>query len=318
MKIKYFSTVYSDLQGSPHWLRKMFFLALLLFIPIFGGMMVQSYLYGWARDAAFGVQTPLARRVFGNEDGQLYARGGRLFIVQLLYGLLPFVLVTVAAILMLPWQLIFEIFQSLGSGTPLKISSEMSSFAFAQDFFGHVMLYTALCALAALLALVLEFFSWAGSLRVSIYGSVKAGLQLGAIIAMFKRDFTGILKIFGMSLLVGLVVSLIIGFVTSALSVPFVILATGVVAGMVEAGMTDPAALLTMIAVVLGIYLLLTVISCYLAYAGAMLAETLVVRALGYWARTSLPDLGWPTEAPTPAPANWPAANPPAPGTPTN
>jgi hypothetical protein len=316
MKIKYFSTVYNDLKGSPHWVRKMFFLALLLFIPIFGQIMVQSYLYGWARDAAIGAQTPLPRRVFGNEDGQLYARGGRLFVVQLLYGLLPFLLVLLAVILMLPWQLIFEVFQSIGSGRLLGISSGMDSYALTQDIFGRFMLYLALCGLAALLALALEFFSWAGSLRVSIYGSAKAGLQLGAIIAMFRRDFTGILKIFGMSLLVGFVVSLALSFVTSVLSVPFIMFATGIVAGMVGNGMTDPGALFAMLAVVFGIYLLLVAICSYLAYAGAMFTETLVVRSLGYWARTSLPDLGWPAEAPTPAPANWPAANPPAPGGP--
>ncbi|MDR3052309.1 MAG: hypothetical protein LBU48_00410, partial [Coriobacteriales bacterium] len=83
MPIKYFSTVYGDLQGSHGWVRKMFFLTFLSFIiPIFGPLVVNSYLFGWARDAAYGVQTPLPKRVFGNEDGQLYARAGRLFVVS--------------------------------------------------------------------------------------------------------------------------------------------------------------------------------------------------------------------------------------------
>ena len=75
MQIKYLSTAWNDIRQSPGWLAKALLLGLVACIPIFGWIVVYGYLYGWARDMAWGVHAPLPARIFGNEDGKLYSRG---------------------------------------------------------------------------------------------------------------------------------------------------------------------------------------------------------------------------------------------------
>ena len=75
MQKGYFKAAWNDIKQSEGWLGKMFLLGLLSLIPIFGQVVLLGYAYGWLRDIAWGVETPLPPRIFGNEDGQLYRRG---------------------------------------------------------------------------------------------------------------------------------------------------------------------------------------------------------------------------------------------------
>ena len=75
MQRGYFKTAWSDVTQSPHWVTRILLLALLSFIPVFGWIVIAGYLWGWARDMAWGVHAPLPERIFENADGTLYSRG---------------------------------------------------------------------------------------------------------------------------------------------------------------------------------------------------------------------------------------------------
>ena len=69
MQIKYFQTAWNDVKNSPGWFGKMCLLALVNFIPIFGSIVSYGYLYGWAREIAWGVHQPMPASIFSNDDG---------------------------------------------------------------------------------------------------------------------------------------------------------------------------------------------------------------------------------------------------------
>ena len=54
MQRGYFKTAWSDVTQSPHWVTRILLLALLSFIPVFGWIVIAGYLWGWARDMAWG------------------------------------------------------------------------------------------------------------------------------------------------------------------------------------------------------------------------------------------------------------------------
>ncbi|MEG0620528.1 MAG: DUF4013 domain-containing protein [Raoultibacter sp.] len=90
MQAGYFKTAWEDIKNSPGWVGKVFLLALVMLIPIFGQIVLAGYLYGWARDKAWGVHSPLPAHVFGNVDGKLYSRGFFVFVLGLVCALVPF------------------------------------------------------------------------------------------------------------------------------------------------------------------------------------------------------------------------------------
>ena len=75
MQIKYFQTAWNDVKNSPGWFGKMCLLALVNFIPIFGSIVSYGYLYGWAREIAWGVHQPMPASIFSNDDGKFWRRG---------------------------------------------------------------------------------------------------------------------------------------------------------------------------------------------------------------------------------------------------
>ena len=71
MQAGYFNAAWHDIKNSPGWFGKLLVLGLVSLVPIFGWIVVAGYLYGWARDIAWGVHaTPADAHAFGNEDGQ--------------------------------------------------------------------------------------------------------------------------------------------------------------------------------------------------------------------------------------------------------
>ena len=83
MQQGYFSRSWEAFRSTEGWFAKICVLALVAFIPILGPIVVSGYLLGWARDAAWGMDNPLPRKVFGNEDGRLYRRGLFAWIISL-------------------------------------------------------------------------------------------------------------------------------------------------------------------------------------------------------------------------------------------
>ena len=89
MEKGYFAAAWGDVTKSPGWASVVLRLGLLCLIPIFGVVVMYGYLFSWARDIAWNVHRPLPRKIFANEEGSLYRRGFFIFVVALVFSLVP-------------------------------------------------------------------------------------------------------------------------------------------------------------------------------------------------------------------------------------
>ncbi len=264
MEKGYFAAAWGDITKSPGWISKLLRLGLLCLVPIFGQVVLYGYLYAWARDIAWNVHRPLPDKIFGNEDGNLYKRGFFIFLIMLVFSLVPGV---------------FNLASQLVSGTAvaggaLGVTMSGAYYSYAPVMGG--LFFSMLFALVAfILAFAVCFFAWVGSMRTALYGTLSAGFQLNKIWAMLRYDFTGLLRIFAMALIVGLIT----GFVLSVSMLMFVLVAF--IAAMAASLSSFSVVLLGVGAfcLLLGVAFLLFSIFCI------ALCEALIVRALGYWTR---------------------------------
>ena len=189
MQRGYFKTAWSDVTQSPHWVTRILLLALLSFIPVFGWIVIAGYLWGWARDMAWGVHAPLPERIFENADGTLYSRGFFAAVIAVVCAVVMSVLQSAGGLIStgsfagsaFVWGDVHSIYQTVA---PLGlVSGLLSLFSFA-----------VLCAVSFIVTL----FKWVGTMRMSIYGRLSAGFQVSRIWAMIRHDFKGILRILGM------------------------------------------------------------------------------------------------------------------------
>lgn len=285
MQIKYFQTAWNDLTKSEGWLRKMMLLALISFIPIFGAIVVMGYLYGWARDIAWGVRNPLPARIFANEDGKLYRRGFFILVIGIVVGILPFIAYEFAErTLGIGWAGLLASFVNSGGYAPYgTLSSIGSPVISAGSLTTGVLLY--LLGIALLLGLC--FFQWAANMRVSIYDNLSSGFQVGKLWSMLRADGGGILRIFGMTILAhtvrlilslvlfGLFVLIFLGMFSGGL----VALAQG---GSLSGGAGDATAVFLLGSILLSVCLFLAIWAFFMV-ASEVVVEALTARALGYW-----------------------------------
>ncbi len=274
MQKGYFSTAFNDLKNSPKWVGKMFLLALVGLIPIFGQMVIYGYFYGWARDIAWGVHAPLPKRIFGNEDGKLYSRGFYILVLTIVLALIPGVIIGIA-----------NIVGGLGVASVVSTSRPNSSSYAAIGVFGFISIIIMIIGYIAMF--IIMFFEWVGSMRISIYGQLSAGFQLKKSWAMMRKDSGGILRIFGMYLLMGVVLGVILSIIIMIFSVIF-----GIVGGFALVDVLSYSSSryyssvnwgLVAAAIVVGI--LLFIIFMYIAYVLSMMVMAVLTRALGYWTR---------------------------------
>ena len=267
MQVGYFKAAWNDLRNSPGWFGKMLLLALVACIPIFGLIVVLGYVYGWARDLAWGVHAPLPAHVFDNSDGRLYSRGFFVLVIGFVFGLLPLITELI-------WDLIFEVsdttfgdmYKLLGLGVWSTLGKGLFSL------------------LSIAVAVGSTLFYWVGSMRMSIYGRLSAGFQLGKIWSMIRYEPKGLLRIVGMTLLM-LIVEIIIGVALVVMGAFVLSLAFF----LVSAGSIFPSDLSDFVWVLIGIATGFVLIAGFLSFYACMFAATLIVtintRALGYWTR---------------------------------
>lgn len=259
MEKGYFAAAWGDVTKSPGWISKIIRLGLLFMVPIFGPIVIYGYLFGWARDIAWNVHRPMPDKIFGNEDGSLYKRGFFVLLIFFVFSLVP------AAFNFLTW---------LVSGTTVAGGvMSRSSYAYA-PVMGGMFLGMALSLVSLVLAFAVCFFDWVGAMRTALYGTLSAGFQLNKIWAMLRYDFTGLLRIFGMTLIMGLAVGLI-----ALLAMLVIVLALSIALSAVSPTGSNSFAVAM---VVVGILLLGVV---FLLLFCSALCEAINVRALGYWAR---------------------------------
>lgn len=270
MQRGYFKTAWSDITQSPHWVMRILLLALLCFIPVFGWIVIAGYLWGWARDMAWGVHAPLPERIFENADGTLYSRGFFTAVIAVVCAAVMNVLQSAGGLISsgsfagsaFVWGDVHSIYQTVA---PLGlVSGLLSLFSFA-----------VLCAVSFIVTL----FKWVGTMRMSIYGRLSAGFQVSRIWAMMRHDFKGILRILGMWLIVsfvaGIAIALAVGVVIFAgiLCVSF-FASTGVHA--------SDASFLPIVVAAMILMLVALAVALFAAFLGVM-GCALVVRAVGQW-----------------------------------
>lgn len=273
MPTGYFSTVWRDIKNSPGWFGKLLLLSLVSFIPIFGAIVVYGYLFGWARDIAWGAHTPLPRRIFGNEDGRLYSRGFFVLVIMLVCMLIPLVI-----------NLIIGFTSGLGLAglDGLRDHGLVVSWLPFGMFAGVMGLALFAVSLAAAFFAVL--FSWVGSMRMTVYGRLSAGVQFSRMWAMIRHDLGGLLRILGMVVLLTAVASIVM--VIFVMMVIVLVALVGIVAasGSFAARATAvDGPLWGMIGAMGGLAIVLMLVYIFFSTVASVFVEMMTVRALGYW-----------------------------------
>ena len=272
MQTGYFNAAWCDIKNSPGWFGKLLILALVSIIPIFGWIVVAGYLYGWARDLAWGVHAPLPAHVFGNEDGKLYSRGLFVVVVGFVCSLIPWIVEVVGSLVAGGYAWSDWSFYGGFLSFPLVMASGIFGLAFF-----------VLSLAASFFAL---FFYWVGSMRASIYGRLSAGFQIGKIWSMIRHDFGGILRILGMSILLLVIMTAVI--MVLVMLVVFLCMAAGflVTGGSMNMNTNRPdMAVMGLVFVVGSLAVLLMIVVGFISLVVSVFVMMMVTRALGYWTR---------------------------------
>ena len=270
MQIRYFDAAWNDIKNSPGWFGKLCLLALVNFIPIFGQMVTFGYLFGWAREISWGAHRPMPASLFSNEDGKFWRRGWFVFVLSIVLMIIPIIIM------------------SIGQGMQLSgiSSARMGDGASVMSMIGGLLYLVGIIA-----TLLVGILIWIGSMRVSIYDRLSAGFQLGKLWKMFRHDTNGILRIFGMYLLVNLILGILLSIIIVMLMM--VVMFAGV-AGVVGSGvplssvqyMTDAQAAqlgLSVIASAGVVGFLSFAVMVFAANLTSAFTSALVYRAVGYW-----------------------------------
>ncbi len=271
MQIQYFQTAWNDLKQSPGWFGKLLLLGLLLFVPILGPIVLCGYFYGWARDVAWGVRNPLPEHIFGNEDGKLYRRGFFALVISFVLGLIP------SAV-----SLIGDSLSGGGSFMAMQSSNYYDPYGFssaaATPSAGALLASMVLSLISMVLSFAVLFFQWVGIMRMSIYDRLSAGFQIKKIWAMLRHDSGGILRIFGMYLLLSLAAAVIVFIVVLIFVLVFV-------SALAQSGESGDSSLMAVIAAGGLVGVLLLVLFGYALVVYSVFVQGMIARALGYWTR---------------------------------
>ncbi|QKF07723.1 DUF4013 domain-containing protein [Berryella wangjianweii] len=293
--VRYFDASWRDLTKSEGWFKKMMLLGLVSIVPIFGSIVTNGYLYGWARDCAWGVRTQLPARIFGNEDGKLYRRGFFIFVIG----------IVAAAI---PWLISQFIEISTGFGSAAILNSLTAHYLPSYNDYGMsgvdsfarltwtpaVITAIMVGGLASVVfSIIGTLYCFVASMRSSIYDNLSSGFQFGKIFAMIKHDAGGMARIFVMALLADIVCGLILGLVTVLIMLVGVFMFAGLMVG--ASSGSEPSLGFVMLMVFL-VMVVLAALFYFFAVLQAIV-QALVARALGYWtAQFDVPSWGAQTD----------------------
>lgn len=268
---RYFYDSWHDITSSPSWFVIMLKLALVSLIPIFGAIVVYGYLYTWARERAWGINQPMPRRIFENKDGKLYSRGGLIFIISLIVAAITSFILNVDML-----ASVTRISQMLAY-SPQSLSDPNVLFNMLPLYLvPHSSLF------GMVVSVILTIVGWIMSMRVAIYDSFNAGFRLDKVWKMLTHNILGILKVWLVSFIATVVVT-IIGSIVACLIVIIPLVVFFAMSG---------ATLNSAIAVIF-LMIPLLLLALYVALVFGMIENALVIRALGYWTETfNVPEWG--------------------------
>lgn len=259
LKRGYFATAWRDVRESKGWVRNLLLLSLVSLVPVFGPSVVLGYAYGWARDIAWGVRTPMPPRIRPCKGDRLYLRGFHLFVLSAVFVLLPFLAFSAIGMLVdgltldwIPWH------------PPVAVSLEQ-------------VLDTVVMVLCYVAELIVIPFILVGWMRVTIYGRLSAGFQISRIWNMMRYRLSGLLRIAGILLVLVAAVLLAVLLWALALGLVSLVYAVGV---LMTGGGFDFNALVSGVVPMAAATSPAIIFPCVIL---TTFAHLIIARALGYW-----------------------------------
>lgn len=158
----YMGDAWDDLVGDEDWWKAVLALGLMNCVPIIGQIIMFGYLFDWAKELAWGMKTPLSRKL--SDIGRCVK-----------YGFLAL------------WVIILWVAPVVIAGLLLGLI----------PYAGSV-----ICFMVEVIAVFVGMLSAVGAFRSIIYEHVMPGLQLKRVWHMFRRDPAGLFQTFGVLLLV--------------------------------------------------------------------------------------------------------------------
>ncbi len=266
MEAGYFKTCWGDIKETPGWFAKILLLGLLFMIPVFGQIVVFGYAYGWAREIAWNMKTPLPARIFANEDGRLYSRGFFVLVIAFVCALIPN---------------IFESAWDAMAGRGLDTASDMVLGAGMHGVLPDMMMTLLFLALS----IITSLFAQVGSMRSTVYCRLAPGFQVTRVWAMMRHDSRGVGRIFLMSVVMAIAIYAVFMLIVTAVGMIFggaalAVLATGPDPLSAISSMDPMLIAMAIFAICVFAAVFSYIFSCLFVF--ALLVE---VRAWGYWTR---------------------------------
>lgn len=273
MNGQYYRTALHDITSSNGWFKKLLLLGLIDFIPVFGQMTVYGYAYEWAHKAAWGMQTSMPEKIYGRKNSKMLRWGWFNIVIGIVMAIIPIIIVWIGNAL-----------------TGINANDEITYYHRAPSAGSYIAsgFGTLFVVVGYILTFVAMFFTWIGSMRMTVYNRLGSGLQFKQIWTMLKKDFGGIMRIFGMELIFMLIAGIVLFFImlivmfTAFFSVG--ISAAGNLPYMYGGGDSGRMVfdiLLSMVLVTLPLFIVLV----YAFSVYDVFVQLLVTRALGYWTR---------------------------------
>lgn len=287
MNGKYYRTSMDDIKSSEGWFGKICLLGLISFIPVFGQMTLYGYAYEWGHKAAWGIKDSLPKKIYGRPNSKMLRWGWFVLVLMFVFALIPSVVSGIG-----------NAMSSAGTAT-----TTLSAYGHATANTGNLALVGfggILTLIGSVLALAAGIFSWVGIMRMTIYDRLGAGLKFGKIWAMIKHDFGGLMRIFGMALLWGCILGLILFIVTMVLVIAVVgaaaLPAISSISGTTASSSTLVAYIVSAVVLMIPVFIVIM----YFAFVVSAFVQLLVSRALGYWTRQFDVAAWGPQDAPLP------------------
>ncbi len=275
-KSGYFKTAWADVRSSKGWAVRSILLGLLQLIPIFGQIVFNGYMLGWARELAWNIKAPMPKSIFENRDGKLYRQGWYALVIYVVFFILVAILLCVGIALLM----------TRSSVTSSAYYMRRNGFSVTPTMVAGIIVLV----VAFVLLIIATLFTWSGQLRMSVYDRFGAGFQMSKLKNMIRADFGGIMRIFLMCVIMTLISLAVVGlvfFILILINKNFLYLSYALIA-------TGLSGLNTTIARAVMIFFAVSILLSFVLYTFMSFANMIVYRALGYWlAQFDVPS--WPS-----------------------
>lgn len=271
---KYFKTSYGDIRASDNWFGKICLLGLISFIPVFGQMTLYGYSFEWAHKAAWGVEGPMPKKIYGRPGSKMLRWGWFALVIAFVVSLVPSIVNMIGDVLSASGAATAGFMTSGGLYVmPNPGSGLLSGFGWLVTVVGWV------------LFLFCGLFIWVAIMRMTMYDRLSTGFQIGKIWDMMRRDFGGLLRILGMVLIFEAIFGIIMFMIVMGLLVAVLGASVMPLAYMFNGGMYADSQVAMYIVGLIFMMLPVLLVVAYVCFVFNAFVQLLSARALGYWTR---------------------------------